>query len=151
MYIQSLGYGFDGRSAHSGIRVKPSTPPVVRSLLQLRPGEGFYIGKGTFDIVPEEHNNLPVSSSGPSTESYELQVSRIDQPSELLSSPSGRRSSVVLESPQAKPASPAPLLNTVAEVAMTGEGDDQNWPKDRSKRSLLGAIRDAGRHVRVEA
>ena len=30
---------------------------------------------------------------------------------------------------------------------MTGEGDDQNWPKDRSKRSLLGAIRDAGRQA----
>ncbi len=150
IYVQSLGYRFDGRSAHSGIRVKPSTPPVVRSLLQLRPGEGFYIGKGTFDLVPEEHNNLPVSSSSPSTGSYESQVSRIDQPSVLLSSPSGRGNSAVLESPQAKPASPAPLLKNVAEVAMTGEGENQNWPKDRSKRCLLGVIRDADREAIAE-
>ena len=150
IYIQSLGYGFDGRLAHSGIRVKPSTSPLVRSLLQLRPGEGFYIGKGTFDLVPEEHNNLPVSSSGPSTERYESQVSRIDQPSALLSSPPGRGSSAVLESPQAKPASPAPLLKNTAEVAMTGKADSQNWPKDRSKKSLLGAIRDADRQAIAE-
>ena len=30
---------------------------------------------------------------------------------------------------------------------MVGERNHQNWPKDRSKRSLLGAIRDAGRQA----
>ena len=147
IYVQSLGYGFDGQSAHSGIQVKPSTPHVVGSVLQLRPGEGFYIGKGTFDLVPAEHENLPISSSGPSTVFYESQVSRTDQPSALLSSPSGRGSSAVPESPQAKPTSPAPLLESVAEVAMTGEGDNQNLLRDRSKRSLPGAIRDGSRQA----
>ena len=142
IYVQSLGYGFDGQSAHSGIRVKPSTPPVVRSVLQLRPGEGFYIGKATFDLVPAEHENFAVSSSGLSMLSYETQVSQIDQPSALLSSPSGRGSSAVPESPQAKPARTDPLHGNVAEVAMTGEEASQNLPKDPSKRSLLGAIRD---------
>ena len=150
IYIQSLGYGFDDRSAHSGIRVKPSTPPGVRSLLQLRPGEGFCIGKGTFDLVPEEHNNLPASSSGPSTERYESQVSQINQSSALLSSPSGRGSSAVLESPQAKPAGPAPLVSSAAEVAMTGKVDSQNRPEVLSKQSLLGANRDAERQTIAE-
>ena len=143
IYIQSLGYGFDDRSAHSGIWVKPSTPPGVRSLVQLRPGEGFYIGKGTFDLVPGEHDSLPASSSGPSTEQYESQVSQINQPSALLSRPSGRGSSAVLESPQAKPAGPAPLVNSAAEVAMTGKVASQDRPEDLSKQSLLGANRDA--------
>lgn len=141
IYVQPLGYGFDGQSAHSGIRVKPSTPPVLRSLLQLRPGEGFYIGKGTFDLVPAEHENFSVSSSGPSPGSYESQVSGTDQPSALLSSHPGRESSAVPESPQAKPTNLAPHLKNVAEVAMSGEATSQNLPKDESKRSLLGAIR----------
>ena len=145
--VQSLGYGFDGQSAHSGIRVKPSTPPVLRSLLQLRPGDGFYIGKGTFDLVPAEHENFSVSSSGPSPGFYESQVSRTNQPSALLSSHSGRGSSAVPGSPQAKPASPAPHLKNVPEVAMTGEETSQNLPNDRSKRSLLGAIRDESRQA----
>ena len=147
IYVQSLGYGFGGQSGHSGIRVKPSTPPVARSLLQLRPGKAFYIGKGTFDLVPEEHNDFPVPSSGSSMGSYESQVSRIDQPSALLSSPSGRGSSAVPESPQAKLASPTILFKNVAEVTMTGKGNSQNWPKDRSKQSLLGATRDASRQA----
>ena len=145
--VQSLGYGFDGQSAHSGIRLEPSTPPAVRSLLQLRPGEGFYIGKGTFDLVPAGHENFMVSSSGPSPASYESQVSRIDQPSALLSSPSCRGSSVVPECPQVKPASPAPILENVAEDAMIGEGDGQDLPKDRSKQSLPGAIGDGSRQA----
>ena len=145
--VQSLGYGFDGQSAHSGIWVKPSMPPVVRSLLQLRPGEGFYIGKGTFDLVPAEHENFSISSSGPSLGSYESQVSQTDQPSALLSSQSGRGGSAVPESPQAKPASPAPHLKNVAEVAITGEGTSQILPKDRSKRSLLRAFRDESRQA----
>ncbi len=147
IYIQSLGYDFDGQSGHSGIRVKPSSPPVVRSLLQLRPGEAFYIGKGTFDLVPEEHNDVPIPSSGPSTVSYESQVSGIDQPSALLSSPSGRGSSAVPKSPQEKLASPTLLFKNVAEVAMAGKGNSQNRPKDRPKRSLLGATRDASRQA----
>lgn len=151
IYIQSLGYGFDDRSAHFAVRVKPSTPPDVRSLVQLRPGEGFYVGKGTFDLVPEEHSNLPICSSGPSTRSYESQVSQIDQPSALLSSPSGRGSSAVLESPQAKRASPASLLKDVAEVAMTGKANGQDMPKDPSKRSLLDTIRDVDRQSIAES
>ena len=142
IYVQSLGYGFDGQSAHSGLPVKPSTLPSVRSVLQLRPGEGFYIGRGTFDLVPAEHENFPISSSGPSLLSYETQVSRIDQPSALLSSPPGRESSAVPESPQAKPARTDPLHENDAEVAMTGGEASQNLPIDPSKRSLLGAIRD---------
>ena len=147
IYVQSLGYGFDGQSARSGIRVKPSTSPVVRSLLQLRPGEGFYIGKGIFELVSEEPKNLSLSPSGPSMGSYGSQVSRTEQPAALLSSPSGRGSAAVLESPQAKPVAPAPLLEIVADVAMDEGGGSQNWPKDRSKRSLLGTIRDAGREA----
>ena len=119
-------------------------------MLQLRPGEGFYIGKRTFDLVPQEHHYLPVSSSGPSMERYESQVSQINQPSALLSSPSGRGSSAVLESPQAKAAVPAPLFNNVAEDAMTGQVDSQTWPKDLSKQSLLGAIQDADRQAITE-
>lgn len=150
IHVQSLGYGFDGHSAHSGLRVKPSTLPSVRSVLQLRPGEGFYIGKGTFDLVPAEHENFSVPSSGPSTVSYESQISRINQPSALLPSPSGRGGSTVPESPQAKPTSPAPLLGNVAEVAMTVEGDSQNLPWDRSKRGLLGAAREGSRQASAQ-
>ena len=119
-------------------------------MVQLRPGEGFYIDKGTFDLVPEEHNDLPVSSSGPSTERYESQVSQFNQPSALLSSHSGRGSSAVLESPQAKPAGPAPLSENAAEVAMTGKVESQSWPEVLSKRTLLGAIRDADRQTFAE-
>ena len=146
IYIQSLGFGFNDRSARFAVRVKPSSPPGVRSLIQLRSGEGFYIGKGTFDLVPEEHNNLPVSSSGPSMERYESQVSQINQ----SSSPSGRGSSAVLESPQAKPAGPAPLVNSAAEVAMTGKVDSQNRPEISSKQSVLGANRDVERQNNAE-
>ena len=146
IYIQSLGYEFDDRSAHSGIPVKPSTPPGVRSLVQLRPGEGFYIGKGIFDLVPEEHNNLPVSSSGPSMERYESQVSQINQ----SSSPSGKGSSAVLESHQAKPTGPAPLVNSAAEVAMTGKVDTQNRPEVLSKQSLPRANRHAEKQTIAE-
>lgn len=110
----------------------------MRSLFQLRPGEGFYIGKGTFDLVPAEHENFPVPSSGPSPDSYESQASRIDRPLALVSSPSGRGSSAVPESPQAKPASPDPHLKIVAEVAMTGEGTSQH---------SLGAIQDESRQA----
>ena len=83
-------------------------------------------------------------------ERYESQVSQINQPSAQLSSPSGRGSSAVLESPQAKAAGPAPSFHNVAKDAMTGKVDSHNWPKDLSKRSMLGAIQDADRQVITE-
>ena len=142
IYVQTLGYGFDDQSAHSSLQVKPSTLPSVRSVLQLRPGESFHIGKATFDLVPAEHENCPASPFGPSMLSYETQVSRIDQPSALRLSPSGRESSAVPESPEANTAGNDFLHVNDAEFAMTSGEASQNLPIDPSRRSLLGAIRD---------
>ena len=148
VYVQSLGYGFDGQSAHPCIQLRPSTSSVVRSSLQLRPGEGFHIGRRTFDVVPEEHNDLRIASSGPSVAYYEAQVGQIEHPSKVVSNPSGRGCTTVIESPKSRTNPSTLVFNSIAEVAITGEEQSQTRPGSTSNRSLLETIQGVGRQTR---
>ena len=60
------------------MQVKPSTS-ANQSLLQLRPGESFYMGKTSLSLVPEEYKDIRLTSSGPSYGSNHQKVSQVEE------------------------------------------------------------------------
>ena len=158
--VPLLGKGFDGQSAHD-FRLKPTIPGAsCRYLLQLRPGEPFYIQDLSFTLVPEEERNHPahLASAGavPSYEEYSQHVSQGMEDSQALCflspSRSGRATSAPLESPlKAKRMTPArtSLIQHVAASVMDGKNDSKKWPQTPARRNVLQPLREiqeTGKH-----
>lgn len=150
--VESLGRNFDGVSAHTGMKVRPSTSGNIPSTLQLLPGQSFYIGKATLSLVPEEHSDLPISSSGLSNynfESYNYQVSQMQ--STLPPSTPQRTARVgytVMETPLPHPESEnfTSILKQVTGQAISGRKDSHKWPESPLKREVMRTVRAASKH-----
>ena len=143
--VESLGRKFDGLSAHTGVKVRPSTRGNIPSALQLLPGQSFYIGKTTLSLVPEEHSELPIHSSGlpdSNFESYNNQVSQISTPQGTA-----RASSTVLETPMPRgdreSEDSTPVLEQITGHAISGRKDSKKWPASPLKREVMRTVRDA--------
>ncbi len=142
--VESLGRNFDGISAHTGMKVRPSNSGNMPSTLQLLPGQSFYIGKTTLSLVPEEHGDLPTDSSGPPAsnfENYNHQVSQISTPQ-----CTARVGSAVMETPMPhrdhEYESLTPILEKVIEQAISGWEDSEIWPESSLKREVMRTVRD---------
>lgn len=123
--VQSIPLGFDGRTANGIMPLKPSDPGGLRVLYQVHPGETIFLGSHTLSLVPEEHADLQVASSGPSHyESYREQVSQLE--SSIL------QEAAILETPMAQrfgtPLGSSPISATKMKMfrpAITSNDDDQ--------------------------
>ncbi|KAF6230162.1 hypothetical protein HO133_004501 [Letharia lupina] len=142
--IESLGRNFDGAFAHTGINVRPSTSGSI-STLQLLPGQSFNIGKTTLNLVPEEHSDLPINSSGlPTTnfESYNYQVNRTSTPQRTA-----RVGPAVIETPMPRREHESdkftPILEQITGQAVSGRKDSKKWPGSPLKREVMRTVRDA--------
>ena len=143
--VESLGRSFDGLSAHTGMKVRPSTNGSIPSTLQLLPGQSFYIGKTTLSLVPEEHSDLLFQSSGlpdSNLESYNYQVSQIGTPQRTA-----RAGSTIMETPvpqrdhESGPSTP--VLEQITGQAISGRKDSNKWPESPLKREVMQTVRDA--------
>lgn len=158
--VPVLGKGFDGRSAHD-FRVKPSLPgQLQRSILQLRPGEPFYIQDLALTLVPEEsHEHLVHLASGgviPSYEEYSQHVSQhVSQmaESQILPSPSPRKSGIAHSALLLTPSRPkhiapgrTPLVQHMVVSATHDASDSQEWPQSSTKRAVLNTLQEISRH-----
>ena len=144
IYVESLGPNFDGISAHTGMKVRPSTSGNMPSTLQLLPGQSFYIGKTTLSLVPEEHGDLPTDSLGlpdSNFENYNHQVSQISTPQRTA-----RVGSAVMETPMPhrdhEYESLTPILEKISEQAISGRKDSEEWPESSLKREVMRTVRD---------
>ena len=142
--VESLGRNFDGASAHTGMKVRPSTNSNIPSALQLLPGQSFYIGKTTLSLVPEEHSHLPTHSSGlpdSNFESYNHQVSQLSTPQRTA-----RASSTVMETPMPlkdhSSEVSTPILERITGHAISGRSDSREWPESPLKREVMRTVRD---------
>ncbi|CAD6583145.1 MAG: hypothetical protein ASARMPREDX12_001186 [Alectoria sarmentosa] len=152
--VESLGRNFDGVSAHTGMKVRPSTSGSIPSTLQLLSGQSFYIGKTTLSLVPAEHGDFPINSSDLSDsnlESYNYQVSQMQStlgPSTPQST--ARVDSAVMETPMPhrdyKPEDFTPILKQVTGQAISGRKDSKKWPESPLKRNVMHTVRDASEH-----
>lgn len=142
--VESLGRNFDGVSAHTGMKVRPSTKGNIPSALQLLPGQSFYLGKTTLSLVPEEHRDLPIHSSGlPDSdfESYNHQVSQLSTPQRTA-----RASSTVMETPMPQKDHSSevstPILERITGHAISGRSDSNKCPESPLKREVMRTVRD---------
>ena len=142
--VESLGRNFAGVSAHTGMKVRPSTSGNIPSALQLLPGQSFYLGKTTLSLVPEEHGDLPIHSSGlpdSNFESYNHQVSQLSTPERTA-----RASSTVMETPMPQKEHSSevstPLLERITGNAISGRSDSKKWPESPLKREVMRTVRD---------
>ena len=142
--VESLGRNFDGVSAHTGVKVRPSTSGDIPSALQLLPGQSFYIGKTTLSIVPEEHSDLPIHSSDlpdSNFESYNHQVSQLSTPQRAA-----RAGSTVMETPMPQMDHGSevltPILKQISGHAISGRKDSRKWPESPLKREVMRTVRD---------
>lgn len=129
--VESLGRNFDGVSAHTGMKVRPSTFGNIPSTLQLLPGQSFYVGKTTLSLVPEEHSDLLIDSSGlpdSNSESYNHQVSQFSSPQRKL-----RVGSTIMETPMPHRAHEleafTPSLEQITGQDISGRKDVRKWPQ----------------------
>lgn len=145
--VQSLGRSFDGKSAHTGMKVRPSTSGNTPSSLQLLPGQSFYIGKTTLRLVPEEHSDLPITSSDlpDSIESYNYQVSQISTPQRTA-----RVGSAIMETPiphrDYRSENQTPIFERVAGQAISGRKDGKKWLESPLKRQVTRTVREPAEH-----
>lgn len=143
--VESLGRSFDGLSAHTGLRVRPSTSGNLPSTLQLLPGQSFYIGKTTLSLVPGEHSDLPVKSSGlpdSISEIYNQQVSQIGTPQRTVGV-----DYVVMETPMPyRDQILTPILEQITGRAISGREGSEKWPQSPSKHQIMRTVRDASEH-----
>lgn len=147
--VESLGRSFDGVSAHTGMRVRPSTFGNVPSALQLLPGQSFYIGKATLSLVPEEHSDLPVNSSGllpdSNFESYKYQVSEFSSPQQKA-----RVGSTIMETPMPHRAHESenftPSLEQMTGQEISGRKDVTKRRKSPLKRQVMRTVHNASGH-----
>ena len=146
--VESLGRDFDGVSAHTGMKVRPSTSGNIPSTLQLLPGQSFYIGKTTLSLVPEEHSDLPIYSSGlpdSNLENYNHQVSQISTPERTA-----RPGSTVMETPLLHSDNDAndlmPILEQINGQAISERNDGMSWPESCLKREIMRTARDTPEH-----
>lgn len=144
IFLESLGCNFDGVSAHTGMKVRPSTSGNMPSTLQLHPGQSFYIGKITLSLVPEEHSDLPIDSpSLPDSnfEYYNHQVSQISTPQRTA-----RVGSAVMETPMPQRdheyGSLTPILQRITGQAISRRKDSKKWPESPLKREVMQTVRD---------
>ena len=142
--VESLGRNFDGVSAHTGMKVRPSTKSNIPSTLQLLPGQSFYIGKTTLSLVPGEHSDLPLHSSGlpdSNFESYNHQVSQLSTPQRTA-----RASSTVMETPMPQKDHSSeistPIFEQITGHAVSGRSDSRKWPESPLKREVMRTVRD---------
>lgn len=106
----------------------------MQSVLQLRPGETFHVGKSTFSLVPEEHSDL----QGSNYHDYSQQVSQM-QISQL------RSDSVLLSSPLAKSPERSPISKQLVKTAITARETTPALPVSPAKRVVLQAIQEANK------
>ena len=144
VFVEAFGLNFDGASAHTGFRVRPSLPGSLASILQLQPGQSFYIGKTTLSLVPEEHSDLPIKSSALSDsnfENYNRQVSQISTPRRPT-----KVGSTTLETPRPHRANESetftPILEQVTGQAISGRKGSRKWPGGPVKREVMRTVRD---------
>ena len=142
--VESLGRNFDGVSAHTGMKVRPSTKGNIPSALQLLPGQSFYLGKTTLSLVPEEHSDLPIHSSGlpdSNFETYNHQVSQLSTPQRTA-----RASSTVMDTPMPQKDHSSevstPILERITGHAISGRSDSRKWPESPLKREVMRTVRD---------
>ena len=142
--VESLGRNFAGLSAHTGMKVRPSTNGNIPSALQLLPGQSFYLGKTTLSLVPEEHSDLPIQSSGlpdSNFESYNHQVSQLSTPQ-----PTDGASSTVMETPLPQKDHTSevstPILERITGHAISGRSDSRKWPESPLKREVMRTVRE---------
>ena len=79
VFVQSYGSWFSGASKNGWMPLKLSRPPECRVMVQLHPGETFYVGKITLSIVSKEHENIPLMSSPFTSSRYNSYVEQISQ------------------------------------------------------------------------
>ena len=144
IFLESLGCNFDGVSAHTRTKVRPCTSGNTPSTLQLRPGQSFYIGKMTLSLVPGEHSDLPINSSGlpdSNFECYNYQVSRISTPQRTA-----RVGSAVIETPMPQRdheyGDLTPVLEQMTRQAIPRRKDSKKWPESPLKREVMQTVRD---------
>ena len=142
--VESLGRNFAGVSAHTGMKVRPSTKGNIPSALQLLPGQSFYLGKTTLSLVPEEHSDFLIHSSAlPDSdfESYNHQVSQLSTPQRTA-----RASSTVMETPMPEKDHTSevstPILERITGHALSGRSDSKKWPESPLKREVMRTVRD---------
>ena len=145
--VESLGLSFEG--LWTGLKVRPSsTFGNIPSALQLLPGQSFYIGKTTLSLVPEEHGNFPLNSSGlpdSNSELYSQQVSQFNTPESTT-----RTGRIVMETPMSHKdqefGKVSPILEQIARQAISGRKDNRKWPQSPLKRQVMRTVRDASEH-----
>ena len=142
--VESLGRNFAGLSAHTGMKVRPSTKGNIPSALQLLPGQSFYLGKTTLSLVPEEHSDLLIHSSGlpdSNFESYNHQVSQLSTPQRIDGA-----SSTVMETPLPQNDDNSevstPILERITGHAISGRSDSRKWPESPLKREVMRTVRN---------
>ena len=143
--VESLGRNFNGVSAHTGMKVRPSTDGNIPSALQLLPGQSFYIGKTTLSLVPEEHSNLPIYSSDlpdSNFESYNHQVSQMGTPQRTA-----RATSTAIETPMPSKYHESeistPVIEQITGHAISGRKGGKKWPESPLKREVMRTVPDA--------
>ena len=147
--VESLGRSFSGLSAHTGMKVRPSTNGDLPSILQLSPGQSIYVGKSTLSLVPEEHSTL-VDSSGltdSDLESHSLQVSQHSTPHRTV-----KVGSTVMETPMPHQNHESdistPILDQVTGQAISGREDSKKWLESLLEREVMRTVRDASERRR---
>lgn len=127
------------------MKVRPSTKGNLPSTLQLLPGQSFYLGKTTLSLVPEEHTELSIHSSGlpeSNFENYKNQVSQISTPQRTA-----RAGSTVMETPMPprdhESEGSTPIIDQTTGHAISGRKDSKKWPASPLKREVMRTVRDA--------
>lgn len=127
------------------MKVRPIAKGNLPSALQLLPGQSFYLGKTTLSLVPEEHSELPIHSSGlpdSNFESYNIQVSQISTPQRTA-----RAGSTVMETPMPhrdhESEGSTPIIDQITGHAISGRKDSKKWPASPLKREVMRTVRDA--------
>ena len=152
--VESLGRSFDGVSAHTGFKVRPSTSGNLPSTLQLLPGQSFYIGKTTLSLVSEEHMDHFIDSSGLPDSNFgscNQHISQVSTPERTF-----REGRVVMETPipqrNQESEKITPILEQISRQAISGRKDSRNWPQSPLKRQVMRTVRDAGenRHPNLQ-
>lgn len=142
--VESLGRSFEG--LWTGLKVRPSTFGNIPSALQLLPGQSFYIGKTTLSLVPEEHGDLPLNSSGLPDSNFELYNQQVSQINTPRTTSVGR---VVMETPMPyrdqESESLTPILEQIIGQAVSGR-KSKEWPQSPLKRQVMRTVRDASEH-----
>ena len=137
--------GFDGLSAHD-FRVKPSPSGAgLRSSIQIRPGEMFYIQDLCLRLIPEEGQEdlLHFTSRGivPSYEAYSQHVSQRNLESQACLTPSPQRVSratSLLRTPN-KAIGGTSGSSPLVQQAMSIMEDIQEWPQQAAGPAALHA------------